>query len=131
MAQLKAIPQDPKVGALIGPYETLSVTDGVDEVWLGTEGAIWSQIPDEPVLWREVAGLQVSVLDLDDDGVYNVLEARLGPTKLAPAAQARIVELYLDLPGPISTVEQARYPIGSFATTWTTAFHARTGPEWT
>jgi hypothetical protein len=60
MVESKAITQDPKIVAVIGPYELLPGSKApvlMTEVWFGAEGAIWPDCPNDPILWREVKTL--------------------------------------------------------------------------
>jgi hypothetical protein len=100
MAESEILEQNPKVVALIGAYDILDSNDEpyIEETWLGEEGALGPE-SEEPVLWREARRLRVSIVDLDDQGVYRSLEVQTGPSALAPEARVRILSVCLGEPG--------------------------------
>jgi hypothetical protein len=83
--------QDPKIVAAIGPYEAwppLDVEEGCGPLLVGTEGCLPGL--GEPILWREIAALQVS-RNTFGTVVADSLIAEKGPTALAPTAEKRRV----------------------------------------
>jgi hypothetical protein len=85
MVESKAIAQDPKIVAVLGPYELLPGSKApalMTEVWLGAEGAIWPDCPGDPILWREVKTLDVLMLDLGDGVTAHVVEAMVAREQL-------------------------------------------------
>jgi hypothetical protein len=95
MVEKRSIEQNPKIVALIGPYELLPAEKGssfMTEVWLGTEGAIWPDCPSDPIMWGEVTALDV--LTVRQPGFRaRVLQAETGSTVLAPDARDQVLPI--------------------------------------